>query len=152
MPRLVSAAVLLAAACSASARDDSEVHPSYFDGSRHRYEYTITAEMVDLAPKWNQATQPNPPLSASEAIAKSRECIAKIPPGQVDLGVLGNTGKEYWALTEVSLRKVLNSWAWVITYGLTPAGPATGAWPTMDCWVLMDGKVLKPGPVSMWSH
>lgn len=138
------AAICLTVSCSAFADDDVEVHSTYY-GRRGgpRYEYTITAEMIDRAPKWNERIEPNPPLSAAEAIIKSKECIEKIPTGSI---ALGPTPENYWELTGVGVRKVLRGWAWDVSYQLTSRGPMSGVWPVMDCWVLMDGTVLEPRP------
>ncbi len=141
--------VFLAVSYAAMADNERAVFPTYanWDGS-YKYEYVITAEMVDRAAKWNPASAPTPPLSRTEAIARSRGCIAKIPPGRVDLTFLSATTEDYWALAEVKLQKVLDGWAWTISYQLTSNGPMTGYWPTMDCWILMDGSVLTPQPGS----
>lgn len=144
---------LLSVSCAAMAGNETAVYPTYLDGDgAYKYEYVITTDMVGRAPKWNPASAPNPPLSRTEAIARSRECIVKIPPGRVDLTVLSATTEEYWALAGAKLQRVLDSWAWTISYQLTSNGPQTGVWPTMDCWVLMDGSVLKPQPGAVLSH
>lgn len=145
--------VLSSASCVAMGDDEIAVYPTYarWDGS-YKYEYIITAAMVGRAPKWNPAVAPDPPLSRSDAIARSKECIVKIPPGQVDLTVLSTSTAAYWSLDGAKLQKVLDGWAWTISYELTSNGPMTGQWPTMDCWVLMDGSVLEPQPRSVLSR
>ena len=143
---LALVAISLAISRSAFAGGDREVHPTYYFGNGHRYEYTMTAERIDRAPQWNERIEPNPPVSAAEAIIKSKACIEKIPTGST--AGLGLTPENYWELRELGLRKVLHGWAWDVSYQLTSRGPMTGDWPIMDCWVLMDGTVLEPWEVS----
>ena len=138
------AATCLAVSLSAFADDDIEIHSTYYGGrGEPKYEYAITAEMIDRAPKWNERIESNPPLSAEDAIIKSKECIEKIPTGSI---ALGPTPENYWELTGVGLKKVFRGWAWDVSYQLTSRGPMSGIWPIMDCWVLMDGTVLDPRP------
>jgi hypothetical protein len=142
MLRVALAAICLAVPCSASADEDVEFHSTYYGGmGEPKYEYKITAEMIDRAPKWNERVEPNPPLSAAVAIIKGKECIEKIPTGSI---APGPTPENYWELTGVGLKKVLRGWAWDVSYQLTSRGPMSGIWPIMDCWVLMDGTVLAP--------
>jgi hypothetical protein len=153
MPRFALGVALLSVSYAAMAGNEPAVYPTYADGNRaYKYEYLITSDMLDRAPKWDLGRAPNPPLSRAEAIARSKECIVQIPPGLVDLTGLSTTTERYWTLAGAKLQKVLDSWAWTISYQLTSNGPMTGWWPVMDCWVLMDGSVLKPRPGSMLSR
>lgn len=64
---------------------------AYYDGNR--YEFVVRHDMVKRAPFWNPDLQPNPPLSAAEALAKSNACIA----------VVGAKPETEWKFQEIGL-------------------------------------------------
>jgi hypothetical protein len=106
---------------------------AYFDGNR--YEFVIRHDMVEQAPLWNPDLEPNPPLSAAEALAKSKACISAVPTWP---------GTE-WKFEQIGLGNAAGGWFWVSRYRLAQNdGVRTGAWPFMFCAILMDGTVVRP--------
>jgi hypothetical protein len=104
-----------------------------------RYEFSVTFEQLQRSPQWNPRTTPKPPLSAAEAIDKSRQFIATVSPGA------GFT----WRFSEISLRQAHpeSVWVWVASYSQEHSAPkhnVTGPLSSMNVFVLMDGTVPKP--------
>jgi hypothetical protein len=130
---LLLACIVGTNSCLASDKVANTSFDAYYDG--HRYEYVITHEMIEKATHWSPDVSPNPPISATEALAKGDTCIHQV----------STRPTESWQLRELALGQASGGWIWVVRYRLISKGQAmTGYWPTMFCPVLMDGTVVNP--------
>ena len=104
------------------------------DHEGKRYVFTVSAEQQANCPKWDTKKNPNPPLSAADAIARAGDFITTIETRD---GL-------FWEFEELALVKIEDAWLWQARYGLSSKGIMAGVQPWMPCWILMDGTVIQP--------